>query len=282
MNRNIETFLGCAREYDESRVAVFGAPYDSTTSFRPGARFGPHAARSESFGLETFSPYQNRDLTEVPVFDGGDLELSFGPPEPALAAVGEMTGRIMADGKLPVMIGGEHLLTLGAVRAAARLHPGLAIIHFDAHADLRDEYLGQTLSHATVMRRAWELLGDGRIHQFGIRSGDGLEFAWGADHIITHRFDFQGLEELIDSLGRRPVYFSLDLDVLDPAYFPGTGTPEPGGVTFTELLNAVLTVGRLNLVGCDLMELCPVYDPSGRSTAAAAKILRELIIAAAT
>ena len=281
MERNIETFLGCDREYNPARVVVFGAPYDSTTSFRPGARFGPRAARSESFGLETFSPYQDRDLTEIPVFDGGDLELSFGPPEPALAAVGEMTARVLADNKLPLMIGGEHLLSLGAIQAAWKKYPDLRIIHFDAHADLRDEYLGQELSHATVMRRAWKLVGDGRIYQFGIRSGDGSEFAWGAGHVVTRRFDLSGLGELIESLGQAPVYFSLDLDILDPSCFPGTGTPEPGGLTFKELLAAVIEVGRLNLVGADLMELCPVYDSSGRSTAVLCKILRELIIAAA-
>ena len=279
MNKNIERFSGCDAEYTDARMVIFGAPYDSTTSFRPGTRFGSRAIRSDSFGIETYSPYQDKDLLDTAVFDAGDLELVFGNSPKALAQIRDMTAEILADGKLPIMLGGEHLVTLGAIQAVAAKYPDLHIIHFDAHADLREDYLGETLSHASVMRRSWELVGDGHIHQFGIRSGDRSEFVWGADHVETRKFDFAGLAETVAALGDAPVYFTLDLDVLDPSIFPGTGTPEAGGVTFNDLLNAIWLLKPLNIVGFDVNELSPAYDPSGVSTAVACKLLRELILA---
>ena len=281
LNKNIETFLGCDNEYGESGIVVFGAPFDSTTSFRPGTRFASRTMRGESYGLETYSPYQDKDLEDLAIFDGGDLELCFGDTEKALAAIESYTTRVLRDNKRPVMIGGEHLVTLGAVRAVARKYPELHVVHFDAHADLRDDYLGITLSHATVLHRVWDIIGDGRIYQFGIRSGERSEFQWGNDHVTTQKFNFKGLAEVVEKLQGQPVYFTLDLDVLDPSVFPGTGTPEPGGVSFIELLEAIQQVSRLNLVGCDINELSPVYDQSGASTAVACKVLRELLLAMA-
>ncbi|PKM48459.1 MAG: agmatinase, partial [Firmicutes bacterium HGW-Firmicutes-6] len=277
----IETFLGCDNEYSEADIVGFGAPFDSTTSFRPGTRFASRTMRGESYGLETYSPYQDKDLEDLAIFDGGDLELCFGDTEKALAAIESYTTRVLRDNKRPVMIGGEHLVTLGAVRAVARKYPDLHVVHFDAHADLRDDYLGITLSHATVLHRVWDIIGDGRIYQFGIRSGERSEFQWGNDHVSTQKFNFKGLAEVIEKLQGQPVYFTLDLDVLDPSVFPGTGTPEPGGVSFMELLEAIQTVSQLNLVGCDINELSPVYDQSGASTAVACKVLRELLLAMA-
>ena len=281
LNKNIETFLGCDNEYGESGIVVFGAPFDSTTSFRPGTRFASRTMRGESYGLETYSPYQDKDLEDLAIFDGGDLELCFGDTEKALAAIESYTTRVLRDNKRPVMIGGEHLVTLGAVRAVARKYPDLHVVHFDAHADLRDDYLGITLSHATVLHRVWDIIGDDRIYQFGIRSGERSEFQWGNDHVTTQKFNFKGLAEVIEKLQGQPVYFTLDLDVLDPSVFPGTGTPEPGGVSFMELLEAIQQVSQLNLVGCDINELSPVYDQSGASTAVACKVLRELLLAMA-
>ena len=273
-----ETFFGCDHEYSKSDIVLFGAPYDSTTSFRPGARFGSSAMRAESYGLESYSPYQDKDIADISIFDHGDLELPFGGPSRALEAIEECTGEILAGGKLPVMIGGEHLVTLGAIRAAAKKYPDMQIIQFDAHADLRDEYLGETLSHATVMRRCHDILGDDKIHQFGIRSGERAEFAWAKSHTSLHKFGFDGLAQTIASLSGKPVYFTIDLDVLDPAVFPGTGTPEAGGVSFTQLLEAMQQVCELNIIGCDLVELAPIYDQSGASTATALKVLRELLL----
>ncbi|MBD5544436.1 MAG: agmatinase [Lachnospiraceae bacterium] len=279
LSKNIETFIGCDCEYEEAKVVLFGAPFDSTTSNRPGTRFGSRAIRGESFGLETYSPYLDKDLTDYSFFDSGDLELCFGDSELALDAIRERAEIILEDGKLPFMIGGEHLVTLGAVRAAADKYPDLHIIHFDAHADLRDEYLGAGLSHACVLRRCHGILGDGRIFQFGIRSGDREEFQWGKEHVFTRKFDFEGLEQVVEQLKGKPVYFTIDLDVLDPSVFPGTGTPEAGGVSFLELLHAIYTVcAGSRVVACDVNELSPAYDPSGISTATACKVVRELLL----
>lgn len=278
LERNAETFIGCDSDYESAQLVIYGAPFDSTTSYRPGARFGSSAIRHESYGIELYSPYQDRELTEFSIFDAGDIELPFGSCERALELLHDTADEIFRDGKLPLMLGGEHLVTLGAVRAAAEKYPDLRIVHFDAHADLRDEYLGQTLSHASVMRRSWDILGDGRIFQFGIRSGDKSEFDWAKQHVSMCRFDFSGLDEAICRLEGFPVYFTIDLDVLDSGIFCGTGTPEAGGVSFTQLLDAVRRVSRLNIVGADMVELAPNLDVSGASTALACKLLRELII----
>lgn len=275
----MQTFLGCDKPYEQADTVIFGAPFDSTTSFRPGTRFASRTMRMDSYALETYSPYLEADIEDKLICDAGDLELCFGDTQTALDAIEQKTAQILADGKRPVMIGGEHLVSLGAIRAAAAKHQDLYVIHFDAHADLRDEYLGVKLSHATVMRRVHDILGDGRIFQFGIRSGTREEHLFGEAHTGLHSFGFSGLESVIKRLVGKPVYFTLDLDVLDPSVFPGTGTPEHGGVSFCQLLDAVYTVCNLNIVGCDLTELCPVYDQSGISTAAALKIQRELLLA---
>ncbi len=468
LKNNIETFLECDKEYNEAEIVLFGAPFDSTTSFRPGTRFGSSAVRHESYGLESYSPYQDKDLRDCKIMDSGDLELSFGNTKSALTDIyhrtalilkdkklpfmvggehlvtckimdsGDLelsfgntksaltdiyhrTALILKDKKLPFMVGGEHLVTLGAFRAVweqypevciihfdahadlreeyldAKLshacvlrrcwemtgdafravweqYPEVCIIHFDAHADLREEYLDAKLSHACVLRRCWEMTGDGKIHQFGIRSGDRDEFYWAKEHVKMQKFSFDGLEEALEELKGKPVYFTVDLDVMDPSVFPGTGTPEPGGVSFDELRKAATLVcekrrcwemtgdGKIhqfgirsgdrdefywakehvkmqkfsfdgleealeelkgkpvyftvdldvmdpsvfpgtgtpepggvsfdelrraatsvcekaNVVGCDVNELSPHYDQSGASTAAAGKIIREMLLA---
>lgn len=278
MKRNESTIIACDGVYEESRIVLFGAPYDSTTSFRPGTRFASSAIRSESFGIETYSPYQNKDMADYRYFDSGDLELPFGDVMMALDEIGRREKEILSDGKLPFMIGGEHLVTYGAVREAVSKYPDLHIVHFDAHADLREEYLGVRFSHASVLRRCHDLVGDARIFQFGIRSGDRSEFEWGKGHVFTHLFDFGALDETVEKLKGKPVYFTLDLDVLDPSIFPGTGTPEAGGVTFRQLMEALEKVAKLDIVGLDMNELSPVYDQSGCSTAVACKVLRELLL----
>ena len=280
LNRNVETFIGCDADYKDARIVLFGAPFDSTTSFRPGTRFAPHAIRSESFGLETYSPWLDRDLEDISVFDSGDIELCIGSAEKALDQISERTATILADGKIPFMIGGEHLVTLGAFREVFKKYPDVHIIHFDAHTDLRDDYLDVKLSHACVIRRCHDLVGDGRIHQFGIRSGERAEWQWAREgHTDLHPFSFDGLAETVKGLGNVPVYFTIDLDVMDPSVFPGTGTPEYGGVTFMQLLEAIKTVcGGCNIIGLDVNELCPPYDQTGASTAAACKIIRELLL----
>ena len=278
---NIETFIGCDSTYEAAKIVLFGAPFDSTTSVRPGARFASSAIRHESFGLETYSPYQDADLTDFSVFDSGDLELSFGSTESALADIEKRADTILEDKKLPFLIGGEHLVTLGSVRAVHKFYPDMHIIHFDAHADLRDDYLGTKLSHACVMRRCHDILGDGHIHQFCIRSGDREEFCFAKEHTDMHPLTLDGLKQTVIALKKDniPVYVTVDLDCLDPSIFSGTGTPEAGGLSFMELLNALRIVSECNIKGADINELAPMLDQSGSSTAVACKVLREFLLA---
>ena len=283
MNAQTNQFIGCDRTFDEADVVLFGAPYDSTTSFRPGTRFGPSAMRSESFGIETYSMLQDRDIADdARVFDSGDLELPFGAPDRALEMIEARAAEILDAGKTPFLLGGEHLVTLGAVRAVAKRHPDLRIVHFDAHADLREDYLGVRLSHACVLRRCHDILGDGRIFQFGIRSGTRDERRFMLDgHVTTELFTDATLPAVVDAIGPdAPVYLTVDMDVLDPAEFPGTGTQEAGGLSFARLVADVRLIGeKLNVVALDNVELSPALDPSGRSTALACKFLREELLA---
>ncbi len=271
-------FIGCDADYDKSDIVIFGAPFDSTTSYRPGARFGSKAIRAESFGIETYSPYQDKDLLDYNIFDAGDLELCLGSSDLALRQIEDMIDEILADGKIPFMLGGEHLVTLGAFRSIYKKYNDICIIQFDAHADLRDNYLEVKNSHACVMRRCHDIIGDGRIYQFGIRSGDRNEFEFAKAHTCMNKFNLDGLDECIKVLTDKKVYLTIDLDVLDPSVFPGTGTPEHGGVTFEELRIALMKLKELNIVGLDMNELSPPYDQSGVSTAAACKLLRELLL----
>lgn len=268
--------LGFDAAYEEADLVVFGAPFDGTVSYRPGSRFGPPAVRSESYGIETYSPYQNRDLGDIRAHDLGDIELPFGDTLKVLKCIEECTETILKDNKKPLMLGGEHLVTLPAFKAVLSAYPDLCLIHLDAHTDLRDDYLGIQLSHATVVRRIWEHVGDGRIWQYGIRSGERHEFQWAQEHTSLTPFTLEGVEAAVACLKDRPVYLTIDLDVLDPSVFPGTGTPEHGGVSFKELMAFLLKLRGLNIVGADLVELAPHYDHSGISTAAACKLLREV------
>lgn len=280
MNKNIHTFIGCDNDYNESKIVIFGAPFDGTTSYRPGTRFASAAMRNESIGIETYSPYLDKDMEDYNFFDGGDLEFVFGNPAKNIEIIKEYTLSILKDNKIPAMIGGEHLVTLGAVQAVAEKYSDLHIIHFDAHADLRQDYLGEKLSHATVIRRVWEIVGDNKIYQFGIRSGERDEFLFAKDHTYMNKFDMKTLDEVVEKLKNKPVYITIDLDVLDSSVFPGTGTPEAGGITFKELVNAIMMFQKLeNIVAFDINELSPMLDASGASTACACKVLREMLLA---
>lgn len=271
-----QTFIGFDASFEEANVVLFGAPFDGTTSFRPGTRFAPAAIRPDSYGLETYSPYLDLDLDDYKVTDIGDIDLPFGNTTRALSMLNDTATTILNANKKPLMIGGEHLVSLPVIEALIKKYPDLHIIHFDAHTDLREDYLGEPLSHASVIRRAWDLIGDGRIFQFGIRSGLKSEFEWAKSHTSLQRFNTNGLSDVISSLKGKPVYLTIDLDVLDPSIFPGTGTPEPGGITMKELLEALTALKELPLVGADIVELSPHYDTSGVSTAVACKVIREV------
>lgn len=282
MQAQTNQFIGCDVPFEDAKVVLFGAPYDSTTSFRPGTRFGPNAMRMESFGIETYSMLLDKDLLDdTSVFDSGDIELPFGNQEQTLAMIEARADEIVAAGKIPFLLGGEHLVTLGSVRAVAKKHPDLRIVHFDAHADLREDYLGNPLSHACVLRRCHDLLGDGRIFQFGIRSGTREERRFMRDgHVTTELFADTTLDAVLDAIGPdAPVYLTVDMDVLDPSEFPGTGTQEAGGFRYPQLVADVRKIlAQLNVVGLDNVELNPGLDSSGRSTALACKFLREELL----
>ncbi|MBN2898341.1 MAG: agmatinase [Clostridia bacterium] len=278
MNKNISTFIGCDSTFEEAEIVVFGAPFDGTTSFRPGTRFAPGLMRLESYGLETYSPYLDIDLEDYYVFDGGDLELPFGNTQRVLDAIENFADEIVSAGKIPFMVGGEHLVSLPNLKAVHKRYPEVSILHFDAHADLRSDYMGEALSHATVMRRIWNVVGDDKIYQFGIRSFEKAESEFSKYHATTEKFSCETVPSVVAALKDKPVYVTIDLDILDPSVFPGTGTIEPGGITFKELLTAVHSLTGLNIVGADIVELSPHNDTSGLSTAVACKVLRELLL----
>jgi agmatinase len=279
--RRQDRFLGFDRSWDEAEWVLMGVPMDFTASFQAGSRFAPPRIREASYALETYSPKLDADLTERPLHDAGDLELPFGQVEPSLALIREAARTVLAAGKHWIALGGDHLVALPLIEEALTHHPDLVVVHWDAHTDLRDSYLGQRLSHATVMRRVAERLGDGRVYQFGIRSGTREEFEWAKVH--TRLFPDRVAEPLRACLGEwagRPVYLTLDVDVLDPAFLPGTGTPEPGGITAEEAFAGVLALVGTHLVGIDIVETMPAADLSWRTAVTAAKLVRELALVA--
>lgn len=282
---NINTFMEMSNSYEESEVVVFGVGFDGTTSNRPGTRFASSSMRIEFYGLETYSPKLNLDLEDYKICDIGDLELSIGNTDLVLDEIYEGTRNIVKDNKIPFMIGGEHLVTLPAFKAVYEKYKDIYVLHFDAHADLREEYNNNKNSHATVIKRIWDLVGDNRIYQFGIRSGtkEEFNFALKENHTYMEVSTIDTFEEILRSLNKKNIYLTIDLDVLDPSIFPGTGTPEPGGLNYNEFekIFKILKDSDINLVGCDIVELSPDYDNTNVSTITACKILRELALVAA-
>ena len=275
-------YISCDKELKDANTVLFGVPYDGTTSYRPGARFGPKSIRNESFGIESYSIYQDKDLEDANVFDYGDLDIPVSQASKVIKEVKDFTSKLLLSGKTPIMIGGEHLISLGAVKALAEKHPNLTLIHFDAHADLREDYLGEKLSHACVIRRCIELSSQILVYQFCIRSADKQEVNYAKENIQVNmqKYNFENLGNILNKIADSPIYLTIDLDCLDPSVLPGTGTPEPGGVSFKELREAVTMVASQGkVVGADIVELNPMCDHSGVSTIVAAKLLRESLLA---
>lgn len=278
MKPNKHVYMSCESSFEEATTVIYGAPFDGTVSNRPGTRFAADAIRSESYGLETYSPFLNKDLEDVNIIDSGDVDITIGNKVKVLEELEETAREILNANKLPFMIGGEHLVTLGPFRAVHEKYPDVVLVQLDAHTDLRDDYMGEPLSHATVVRRIHDITGDNRIFQYGIRSGTKEEFDWSDTHTTLEKFSIDTLKDLPNIIGDTPVYVTIDLDCLDPSIFPGTGTPEPGGLTYKELEPAFKVFEQLNVVAADIVELSPPYDHSGVSNAVAAKVARELML----
>jgi agmatinase len=273
------TFISAKASFPESTAVILGCPFDGTASFRPGARFGPSAIRKASWGIETFSPYSDRDLTSLRVHDMGDLDVPLGDKKISFRLIQDGLRKILSARKFPILLGGDHLISLPVVEEMLRVHPRLHLVHIDAHTDLREDYLGETLSHSTVMRKLLGPLGKGRLSQIGVRSGTEEEFRL-ARRLKTIVSPRQGsVRSMVKRLKNLPVYISLDLDVIDPSLLPGVGTPEPGGLTFQEFIALLKELRSLHVVGFDVVELTPDYDPSQVSSVTASVILREMILA---
>jgi len=274
-----QNFISASASFKESRTILLGCPYDGSASFRPGARFGPSAIRRASWGIETFSPYLGRDLNQLSIHDMGDLEFPLGEKKKSLDLVRRALRRILCEKKFPVSLGGDHLITLPIIEEILRITPRLHLLQIDAHTDLREDYLGETHSHSTVMRRILDCLGEGRLFQVGVRSGTEEEFQLAKKIRSIVPPDPDSLRSMVRRLRNQPVYITLDLDVLDPGLLPGVGTPEPGGFTFEKLLSLLKDLHPLHIVGFDLVELTPDYDPTQISAVTASVILREMILA---
>lgn len=273
------SWMGSCDHYDEAEWVFVGLPFDGTTSYRPGTRFAPEAIRSASWGIETYSPEWEKSLEEIRYFDLGDLDFPTGNRELTLRQIYNNTAAVLNAGKKWFGIGGEHLVTLPAFQAYVERYPDIGILHFDAHADLREDYLGEKLSHATVLRRMVEYASPDRLVQIGIRSGPKEEFDWmERNNTLLKHHDSEQVSKGLSRLANRPVFLTIDLDVLDPSIMSGTGTPEPGGLTFNELVSWLKCFSGLNFVGADVVELSPHYDPSGVSNVVAAKVIREALL----
>ncbi|TVY10833.1 agmatinase [Paenibacillus cremeus] len=274
-------FILSSDDYAASRAVIYGMPMDYTVSFRPGSRFGPSRVREVSIGLEEYSPYLDKSLEEMTYFDAGDLLLPFGNAGRSLEVIGEYVRGLLADGKFPFGLGGEHLVSWPVIQEVYAKYPDLALIHIDAHADLRESYEGEPLSHSTPVRKAAALMGGKNIYQFGIRSGSREEFQFGRENINFYPFEvLEPLRKVLPELAGRPVYLTIDIDVLDPSCAPGTGTAEAGGITSKELLAAIhaMAASELNFVGADIVEVAPAYDPTEQTQIVASKLMREILL----
>ncbi len=272
-------FMAASLDYEETKLVLYGAPMDYTVSFRPGSRFGPKSIREVSEAVEEYSFYQDKDLRNIHFFDAGDLYLPFGNVSKSLDLIKEATFNIHRDGKIPLMLGGEHLVSWPAINYLADQYPDLLVIHLDAHTDLREAYFGEAFSHASVIRLAADKLGPGRVYQFGIRSGDKPDFEYARTHTRLYPEELlTPFNSCIADFKGKPVYVTIDIDVLDPAFAPGTGTPESGGIFPKELFGFIKQLAGLKVVGADLVEIAPAYDQTGATPVLGAKIVRELIL----
>jgi agmatinase len=274
------SFLCSCDKLDKCDRVIIGLPMDFTTSFRPGTRLAPYRVREVSEGVEEYSIYQDRSLDEIFFYDAGDVSIPFGNVGLSLDRMEATARELLVMNKKIFSIGGEHLVTLPLIKAYKDFFPNLVVIQMDAHADLREDYVGETLSHATVMGHALRIVGDKNLFQLGVRSGtrEELRYASRCSNLYLDCF-LSVMDEVKNKVGKRPVYISLDIDVLDPAFAPGTGTPEAGGVSSRELLQMLNGLSSLNVVGFDMVEISPPYDIGDNTSILGAKIMREALLA---
>lgn len=270
------------RKLSAKSTHLLGFCFDGTTSFRPGSRFAPNAIREASVGIETYSPYLNKDLEDRSVVDLGNLPFYPSKPQLSYDYFQKMTQEldIKKEQMKFVLLGGEHSVSYGPIQLYLKEYPDLMLLHLDAHADLRDGYLEEKYSHASIIRRVLDHFSSGhQLVQYGIRSGTREEFDWMKEN-KTLKTSLQELVELLDQVpASRPIYLTLDLDYFDPAYVPGTGTPEAGGEDFHSFIKIMKILSQKNFVGADITELAPQLDATGNSNCFAAKVTREVLLA---
>ena len=266
-------WIGQNADYNSADIVMLGLPFDGTVSYRSGSRFAPEQIRLASWGLEDYSPRFDKHLEDANFHDAGDLEFPLGNTYKSLDLIEKNVEEIYKDGKRVFGIGGEHLVTLPEIKAVSKFYKDLAIVHFDAHTDLREEYLGEEMSHSAVIRHASKIVGPENIKQIGIRSGMKEEWVFMKEHkTLIHKYSE------LDVLKGKKIFVTVDLDVLDPSVMPGTGTPESGGMQFNELMGWFEYLKDFDIIGADVVELAPDYDASGVSTAVATKVIRELLM----
>lgn len=272
-------FMGSSDDLEKCDKVIIGIPMDATTSFRPGTRLAPYRVREVSEGIEEYSIYQDKSLEEIDFYDAGDVIIPFGNVESSLNRTEAVCRELLEMGKKVFAIGGEHLVSLPLIKAYQAKYPDLVVIQMDAHADLRDDYLGEKLSHASVMKHVVEIIGSKNLYQLGIRSGTKDEIEYAKEHTNMYLNELNSaIKEVKQKIGNKPVYITLDIDVLDPAFAPGTGTPEAGGFTSRELIEVILELGELNVVGFDVVEISPPYEKGDLTSILGAKILREALL----
>jgi len=274
-------FSGFSKPLTESRYVVFGVPYDHTSSYRTGSRFAPRAIREASLNIETFSLRTGVDIEHVPIHDAGDLHIVDDASQ-TLSRVEAVTKEIVDADKVPILIGGEHTITSGAIRS---LSGSVGVVSFDAHGDLRDEYGGGKVSHATVLRRITEKVGTDNVLVLGLRALCKEEVNFIEEHKIQTLTPWElrsiGLLEAtkrVTAFVKRfeHVYLTIDSDALDPAFAPGVANPEFNGLTPDELITLAMAVANERMIGFDLVEVCPNYD-FGVAAVAAARVMFEVI-----
>jgi agmatinase len=281
MRRVEPHFIACDRAAADARIVVYGIPFEGRVNLRKGAAGGPRDLRLASDSIETYSPVLRRDLEDLALADIGDCELPDGAtPREQLDAARTAIAAWWQPGQIPFMLGGDHTATVPVIEVLAPAFPDLQVLQLDAHPDTREEFLGERYNYASAMARVMDVIGE-RVYQVGIRTGsrEELERRGPRLYLAQETPPVQAVGALLSELRRHPLYVTIDVDVLDPSEAPGTGSPEPCGITVTELIEIVRLLAGCRVVGADLVEVAHAWDPSGRTGIAASWVIREAMLA---